>query len=137
MPIQIDFQNLFHCSSGSQVAAFSQAQLHLYRHDVSLQDYFLPLQGKMNGLRFNHGDQRPSKRSFASAPLGANKVSRLLRRKKIKADVLFCPAPYFLRNTETQFLIRALLGLAQTDSTILCLLPLDAPCRDELNARLE
>ena len=131
--MQID--DLFH-SQSSQIKAFAEMQLHLYRHDISLQDYFLPLQaGAFAGCRVT-GEQRGFNRLVTWAIQGADQVSQLRRRQRIKADVLFCPIPYFARKTENQFLIRTLLGLAQTDATILCLLPADAPCRDELEAQL-
>lgn len=136
VPIHMDVHDLFHSPKGSRVAAFSLAQLHLYRHDISLQDYFLPLQlDTLNGPRANSRDQRASSRLITWATLGADKVSQLRPRRKIKTDVLLCPIP-FRRKTETRFFVRTLLGIAKTDATILCLLPADAPCRDELDAQL-
>jgi two-component sensor histidine kinase len=35
--------DLFHSAAG-RIAAFAEMQLHLYRHDISLQDYFEALQ---------------------------------------------------------------------------------------------
>ena len=105
-------------------------QLHLYRHDISLQDYFLPLQlDTLTTPRVKFGDQRATNRLVTLAIHGADKVSQLRPRRKIKTDVLFCPIPYFKRKTENQFLVRTLLGLAQTDAKILCLLPAGARCR--------
>jgi hypothetical protein len=126
--------DLFHSPSG-RIAAFSQMQVHLYRHDVSLQDYFEPLQ--LDTL----ASPRVSPRRAYTRPgdwaiYGAHKFSSLGPRRKIKTDVLFCPNQDFSRKTETQFFIRTLLGLAQTDAKILCLLPANAPCRDELDAQL-
>lgn len=136
VPIRMDIDDLFH-SPGSRVAAFSQMQLHLYRHDISLQDYFLPLQsGMLTSPRVNSRDQRASSRLITWAIHGADKVSQLRPLRKIKTDVLFCPMPYSSRKTENRFIVRTLLGLAQTDAKILCLLPAGAPCRDELDARL-
>ena len=66
----------------------------------------------------------------------ADKVSHLRPRRKIKTDVLFCPVPYFERKTENRFLLRSLLGLAQTDARIICLLPAGAACREDLDAQL-
>ncbi len=66
----------------------------------------------------------------------ADKISQFRRRPKLKADVLFCPMPDLSRKTELRFFVRSLLGLAQTDATILCLLPADAPYRGELDAQL-
>ncbi len=63
-------------------------------------------------------------------------VNRSRSRRKLKADVLFCPLQYFGRKTENRFLIRTVVGLAQTDATILCLMPHSAPCRQELEQEL-
>jgi hypothetical protein len=124
-------------SLGRRIAALSEMQLHLYRHDTSLQDYFLPLHlDAQSSPLVNSGDQRATNRLLALAIHGADKVNQLRPRRKIKTDVLFCPVPYFERKTENQFLIRTLLGLAQTDAKILCLLPAGARCRSELDDRL-
>ncbi|MGO8787154.1 MAG: hypothetical protein ACLQVL_07195 [Terriglobia bacterium] len=112
-------------------------QEHLYRQDVSLQDYFLPLQlDTLTSPRARSSDRRASGRLATWAIHGADKVSRFRPRRKIKGDVLFCPVPHLRRETEIRFLVRTLLGLAQTDAKVLCLLPVDAPCRDELDAQL-
>jgi hypothetical protein len=132
----MDIDDLFH-SPGSRIAAFAEMQLHLYRHDVSLQDYFLPLQmDTLASARVNSRDQEASRRLITWTIRSADKVSQLSPRRKIKTDVLLCPAPYFTRKTETRFFIRTLLGLAQTDAKILCLLPTDAPCRKEVDSQL-
>jgi hypothetical protein len=132
----MDIDDLFHSPVG-RIAAFSQMQLHLYRHDIGLQDYFEPLQlDTLTSPRVSSRDRRASNRLIAWAIHGADKFSQFRPRRKIKTDVLFCPSPYFSRKTETRFLIRTLLGLAQTDAKILCLLPAGAPCRDELDAQL-
>lgn len=128
--------DLFH-SQSSQIKAFSEMQLHLYRNDVSLQDYFMMLQlDTLISPRANSRDQRTSRRLINWAIRGADKFSQFRPRRKIKTDVLFCPMPEWRRETETRFLVRSLLGLAQTDAKILCLLPANAPCRDELDAQL-
>jgi hypothetical protein len=128
--------DLFH-SQSSQIKAFSEMQLHLYRYDVSLQDYFMMLQlDTLISPRANSRDQPTSRRLINWAIRGADKFSQFRPRRKIKTDVLFCPMPDFSRETETRFLVRSLLGLAQTDAKILCLLPANAPCRDELDAQL-
>jgi hypothetical protein len=121
-----------------RIEAFSEMQLHLYRHDPSLQDYFLALQldsGDNAGVMPR--DQRVSTRIINLAIHAADKVSHLRPRQKIKTDVLFCPIPYFERKNENRFLVRTLLGLAQMDTKILCLLPAGAPCRAELDAQLD
>ena len=136
VPIHMDIDDLFH-SPGSRIAAFAQMQLHLYRHDISLQDYFMMLQlDTLTSPRANSRDQRTFSRLTKGVIHGADTVSQIRPRRKIKTDVLFCPMPDSSRKTETRFLIRSLLGLAQTDAKILCLLPANAPCRDELDAQL-
>ncbi len=112
-------------------------QLHLYRHDISLQDYFLHLQvdSQRPGGISSH-NQRASSRLIRLAVRAADKISHIRPRRKIKTDVLYCPVPYFDRKTENRFLVRTLLGLAQTDAKILCLLPAGASCWDELNAQV-
>jgi hypothetical protein len=125
-------------SPADRIAAFSDMQLHLYRNDSSLQDYFLALQwDSENNVGVIPRDQRASTRLINLAIHAADKVSRLRPRRKIKTDVLFCPIPYFERKNENRFLARTLLGLAQTDAKILCLLPAGAPCRAELDTQLD
>jgi hypothetical protein len=136
-PNDVDLRDLFQLPKESRIAAFSRAQLCLYRQDVSLQDYFLPLQSDpLTGLRVNSRDQRLSTRLLRRFARGADWVNEFRRRRKIKVDVLLCPMPNLGRQTEARLLVRTLLGLAQTDATILCLLPAGAPCRDELDAQL-
>jgi hypothetical protein len=133
----MDIDGLFH-SPEDRIAAFSQAQVLLYRHDISLQDYFMQLQmDPLTGLHSRTGDRHPPSQLVSRAIHSANWVSRLGHSKRIKTDVLFCPIPYFGRKTENKLLARTLLGLAQTDAKILCLLPGGAPCRGELDAQLE
>jgi hypothetical protein len=128
--------DLFH-SSVDRIAAFAQAQVQLYRHDASLQDYFLALQlDTLTKPRLTSSDLHASNGLIKSTIQSIGSVSRLRARRKIKTDVLFCPVPYFERKAENEFLVRALLGLAQTDAKILCLLPTDAPCRGEMDDRL-
>ena len=133
----MDLHDLFRSPNGSWLEAFAQVQLHLYRHDVNLQDYFLMLQSDtFASPRASARDRRTGNRLIEYAIHAADKASQFRPRHRIKTDVLFCPIPYFDRKTETQFLVRNLLALVQTDATILCLLPVGAPCREELNARL-
>jgi hypothetical protein len=128
--------DLFHSPVG-RLAAFSEMQVHLYRHDISLQDYFLHLQvGSLRTGGDKPRNHHPSSRLIRMAAHAADKISHFRRRRKIKTDVLFCPVPYFERKTEKRFLVRTLLGLAQTDAKILCLLPAGASCWDELNSEL-
>jgi hypothetical protein len=133
----MDIDGLFH-SPEDRIAAFSRAQVHLYRHDTSLQDYFLPLQmDPLRGPRSSAGTRRSSRQLAGLADRSADWVSRRRHRRRIKTDVLFCPIPYFERKTENQLLARTLIGLAQTDAKILCLLPASAPCKCELDTQLE
>jgi hypothetical protein len=132
----MDIQDLFH-SPETRLSTFSEMQCHLYRQDVSLQDYFMPLQRAMlTSRRMNSGARRISNKLKNWSICGADKVIRLRPRRKIKTDVLFCPTPYLNRKTENSFLMRTLLGLAQTDAGIVCLLPAEAPFLEELHARL-
>ncbi|MGA7566710.1 MAG: hypothetical protein WBW53_11685 [Terriglobales bacterium] len=132
----MDIDNFFH-SPESHIAEFAEMQLHLYRHDASLHDYFMMLQlDTLISPRAKSRDQRTPRRLINWTIRGASNVSQFRPRRKIKADVLFCPMPDSSRRTESRFLVRCLLGLAQTDAKILCLLPANAPCRQELDAEL-
>jgi hypothetical protein len=134
LPMKID--DLFH-SPGSKLAAFAQLQLHLYRHDPSLQDYFEPLQlDTLTSPRVKSADRSTINRFISWGIRGADRFSQFRPRRTIKTDVLLCPNPDFSRQAETRFLVRILLALAQTEARILCLLPDDAPCRNELDAHL-
>jgi hypothetical protein len=122
----------------SSVAAFAEAQVRLFRHDESFQDYFQPLQ-----LYFGqNGATTKLSRSFSerllSASLAAGHgIARTFGRRKLKVDVLLCPMPYFLRRTENQLLLRMIAGLAKTNATVLCLLPESAPIRGEIESWLK
>jgi len=132
----MDIQGLFK-SPVDRIAAFAQMQVLLYREDASLQDYFLQLQlDSLTAPRASLKDLRNSKRLGAWAVHRADQVNNVRKRRNVKADVLFCPMPYFGRQSENRFLIRALLGVAQAGATILCLMPDDAPCRAEIDDRL-
>ena len=132
----MEIHNLFH-SPKKRIEEFSEMQVHLYRHDIKLQDYFLQLQmDTLTSLRATSDDRRATNPMAKWAIGVADRISQIRRPQKIKTEILFCPMPYFDRKTENQFLVRTLLGLAQTDATILCLLPAYAPCREELDARL-
>lgn len=134
---RMDLRDLFQAPDGNGLDAFSQTQLHLYPHDIRLQDYFIMLQSdKFVGPRATSLNRHSVNRYVSWATHAVDRASRLRPRRRIKADVLLCPMPYFERKTETQFLVRNLLALAETDATILCLLPIGAPCREELNVRL-
>ncbi len=132
----MEIDDLFQ-SSGRWIAGFFEMQVHLYRHDTRLQDYFLRLQmDTRNSPRLKSSDLHTENWLVTLALHGADSVNRLRPRRTIKTDVLFCPIPYFARKTENQLIARILLGLAQTDAKILCLLPDWAPCRDELRSTL-
>jgi hypothetical protein len=132
----MNIDGLFH-SPSDRIAAFADAQLHLYRNDTSLQDYFMMLQlDSVGGARANFSAQSASDLLLRGAIRTADKINQFRGRPKLRADILFCPMPEFNRKTETQFLVRTLLGLAETDATILCLLPVGAPCRGELDSQL-
>jgi hypothetical protein len=132
----MDTQDLFQ-SPEDHLAKFAEMQVRLYRHNKALQDYFLQLQ--MNTLMSGRSisANRHATNSMAKWAIQvADRVSQARRPQKIKTEILFCPIPYFARKTENQFLVRTLLGLAETDASILCLLPGYAPFREELDAQL-
>jgi hypothetical protein len=134
----MNINDLFH-SPKDHVQKFAEAQVHLYRHDVSLQDYFHALDLNMfyDQDCVANGRHRPSINPVIDWCFrAADTASRILRPRKLKTDVLFCPTPYLGRNTEDRFLIRTLLGLAQTGAEILCLLPAFATIRQELELEL-
>ena len=62
----MDLNGLFQ-SPAKHVAAFAEMQVHLYRHDKSLQDYFAPLQLDMlTRRRRDHADAQRSSRALIS-----------------------------------------------------------------------
>jgi hypothetical protein len=129
----MDIDDLFHSPSDC-IARFAEIQVHLYRHDVTLQDYFLALDNEM------FGGPRKAARSLSQSRLAwprkiVDRAAQLRGKRKFKADILFCPTPYFGRETELRLLSRTLLGLAETGAEILCLL--SPPNRKELDAELE
>lgn len=127
----------FQMPTESSVAAFARAQVELYRHNPTLQDYFLPLQLSFCKNRtIDPVPQSLSRRIYASSCRMGSKVFRRVSRRKIKVDVLLCPMLNFQRRTENQFLMRMFTGLVQTGASILCLLPKGAPCRAEMESWL-
>jgi hypothetical protein len=133
----MDIEGLFH-SPDNKIAAFAQVQTLLYRHDETLQDYFQPLQmDLLTSDRARLSSQRSATQILTSSFRLVDKARISGTRRKIKVDVLICPNQYFGRETETQFFIRSVLGVAETGATILCLIPSDARCRTELLQRLE
>jgi hypothetical protein len=132
----METDDLFH-SSSRRIAEFSEIQVRLYRHNIRLQDYFMQLQlGISTSSIVSSRHQRPANPLLGLAIRSAEKFGRLLSRRKYKTDVLFCPTPYFDRRTENRLTIRTLLGLAQTDAKILCLMEAGAPFRKELDTQL-
>lgn len=132
----IDIHDLFH-SPADRIAKFAEMQVHLYRHDVSLQDYFHALDlNVFCGTEGVPNNRAPINPLAAWSFHTADKISQFRKPRKFKADVLFCPTPYLGRKTEDRLLARTLLGLVQTGAEILCLLPVYAPIRQELELEL-
>ena len=68
--------DLFHSPCG-RIAAFAEMQLHLYRHDISLQDYFVALQlDTLTSPRANTREKRASSGFGTWAIQGADKLSQ-------------------------------------------------------------
>jgi hypothetical protein len=131
------FTSDFFQSPLDRIAKFGQTQVHLYRQDVTLQDYFMALQmDNPAAPRATLADLRANTTLKSWAIQKADKVSRLRNQRTFKADVLLCWDPYFSRRTEIQFFLATLLGLAQTGATIICLLPVAASCRKEAEEKL-
>jgi hypothetical protein len=133
----MDLKDFFQLPEGSSVAAFASAQIHLFRHNAALQDYFLALQlasGRLSTTRIL--PRSFARRVLTQAEIGGYDVVRRVARRKYKVDVLYCPAPYYSRRTENDLLVRTLMALAETGATILCLLPGNPPFRAELEAKL-
>ena len=61
----------------SRIAAFSETQLHLYRRDIRLQDYFLALQFNwQNTTSVDHRNSSASSRLVNLAIHAADKISQ-------------------------------------------------------------
>jgi hypothetical protein len=133
----MDINDLFH-SPANHIAEFFQKQQLIYRHDPGFQDYFEALQlDTFASPRAKAAELSVSKGLLAWMIQCADKANRASSRRKLKADVLVCPNPDLRRKTEARFFIRTLLGIAETDAKILCLLSEGSPYRVELNAQLE
>ena len=65
----MDIHDLFQ-SPASRIAAFAEMQLHLYRHDVRLQDYFEPLQ--LDTLTSRPSEVRRSTRFQSASRVGCS-----------------------------------------------------------------
>src|SRR5580693_1303298 len=88
-PVHMHIDDLFHAPV-NRVEAFAEMQVHLYRHDVRLQDYFLALQSDvLTTPRLSSCDLRSSNSLLASAIQSVDGIGRLRRRQKIKTDILF------------------------------------------------
>src|ERR1700676_1346526 len=97
----MDLRNVFRVPEGSGIAAFAAAQVHLFRHNANLQDYFLALQLSRAGLsKVNVPPRSLARRVLGMAEATGYKVIRQFDRRKYKVDVLYCPAPYYARRTE-------------------------------------
>ena len=113
-------------------------QVHLYRHDVTLQDYFRAVDNEVfAGSRNMPSVAKPAKPRLIWPFIAANRATQSLGSRKIKTDVLFVPTLYFGRKTEVRLLTKTLIGLAQTGAEILCLLSAIAPFKKELDLELE
>ena len=111
--------------------------MRLYRHDPRLQQYFMQLQLEtLTNAGIGSGKQPLVKPRFILPVRAVSKLTGLFTGRKYKADVLFCPAPYFDRKTENRLTVRTLLALANAGATILCLVPDGEPLRNELKAQL-
>jgi hypothetical protein len=133
----MDLVGLIH-SPANHIAEFSQKQVLLYRNDPGFQDYFEALQlDQLTSRRARSAGVRASSPLLSWTIRCAYKLSGVSSRRKLKADVLVCPNPDLRRKTEASLFVRILLGIARTDAKIICLLPADSPCRNELTTQLE
>jgi len=133
----MDIDDLFH-SPQNNVARLAEMQVHLYRHDVALQDYFRALDNEVFvGSRHAPSVLRATNPRLTWPFRAANKAAQILRSRRFKTDILFVPTLYFGRKSEIRLLTKTLLGLAQTGAEILCLLSALAHFRKELDQELE
>ena len=113
-------------------------QVHLYRQDVSLQNYFQALDIDVFSRPRDSISPRTSINRFKAWSFhAADKATRIVKSRRIRTDILFAPTPYFGRKTEVRFLARTLMGLAKTGAEILCLLPLYSSIHLEMEAELD
>ena len=70
----------------------------------------------------------------STSPTGS---AGFVRAAKSRQTCSFVQCPILTGGPRISFWCGVLLALAETDATILCLLPVGAPCRDELDAKLE
>ena len=112
-------------------------QVHLYRHDASLQEYFHAFDIDVFSRPRDSVKPRMSiNPAKAWSFRAADKVTRIGKSQRIKTDILFSPTPYFGRKTEIRLLASTLLGLAKTGAEILCLLPLYGAVHKEVELEL-
>jgi hypothetical protein len=133
----MNIEGLFH-SPGRGISDFARAQVLLFRQDPSLQDYFMQLElDDRDGPLASRQNLRSRSQLSSWIIGGLDNASRVGQSRRIKADVLFCPMPYFGRESENRLLVRTLLGLVQTDARVVCLLMGNAPCRAEIDEQLK
>ena len=132
----METEDLFHTKS-RRIRDFADIQVRLYRHDPTLRQYFMQLQIKMQtsaGLGSNGAT--PIEPRFKLPVRAVNKLIKASRGEKFRADILFCPAPYFDRRTENKLTERTLMGLVNTGATVVCLLPSGEAVRHRLETQL-
>ncbi len=134
---RMDVDSWFRLPEQSGVAAFAEAQVQLYRHDESLQDFFLNVQPNLRRCSGEALPQSLSRQLLGVSLETACKFTRPFTRRKFKTDILLCPMAFFARRTENEFLMRIIKGLAQTEASIVCLLSAEAPCRSEIESWLK
>jgi len=132
-----EIDDLFHSPQGN-ISRLAEMQVHLYRHEPALQDYFYALDLDVFGRpRDPNQERRRISKLKAWSVQAVGQASRFVRPRRIKTDVLYSPTLYFGRNSEVSLLKKTLFGLAEAGAEVLCLLPVHAPFRQELTAELE
>ena len=116
---------------------FAAQQVLLYKQNPSWQCFFEALQMDTLGDSPATPSYRAMMHHLANkAIIGGSRAFRQ-RRKRVKADVLLCPTPYFSRESEMHLFLKILIGIAKTGRSIACLMPRDVPCSLELNHLLD
>lgn len=134
---RFEIDDLFH-SPQENISRLAEMQVHLYRHETALQDYFYALDLDVFGRPRDPNEERRRISKLKGWSVQAvSQASRLIRPKRIKTDVLYSPTLYFGRKTEVNLLRKTLFGLVGAGAEVLCLLPVHAPFRQELFAQLE
>ncbi|MGC1421009.1 MAG: hypothetical protein WA354_12125 [Terracidiphilus sp.] len=133
----MNIDDLFH-SPQDNIARLAEMQVHLYRNDANLQDYFHLFDTDVFSRPRDSVTPRTSINRYKSWSFRAvDKATQIVKRRRIKTDILFSPTPYFGRQTEIRFLARTLLGLAKTGAEILCLLPQYSSIHRQMELELE